>query len=193
MQRWLVAMVYDGGELALAASLHADHGIEAYAPAHRRWRKLAKHVARKEGRTRELVTDALLQGYLFVKLDMSDNFDLSRLLKVKGVFGVISTIHGPCFARDADIEAMREIERSGVHDAKLRAVHVRKPVAQISEQVRERLSALSLTDIVGKVVRLAEGPFKGMRGEVTEVRKGQAKIMVSAVSVQAPLEMISID
>lgn len=200
LQKWLVAIVKDGSELALAASLSADLGFDSYAPSYRRWRKLAKHVARKEGRTRELITDSLLLGYIFVRLDMSDNTDLAALLKVKGVYGVISNLRGPCYARDSDVESLRAIERSGIHDAKPRAAGVRRIVEvvvpaspkQVADAMRSRLENLNLVDMIGKVVSLTSGPFSGMCGKVAEVRGDHAKIDLSMLSVTAPLRSISL-
>lgn len=192
MDRWVVAMVKDGAELALAASLSADLGIEAYTPAHRRWRKLAKHVARREGRTRELVVDALLTGYLFAKVNMTDNRDIARLLEVKGVYGLIGTSRGPCFAREQDVEAMRLLEASGVHDVKVRASDVRKPAASVTEELRKRLHAMSLIDLVGKVVCIIEGPFKGLCADVQDVRNGFARLSTPNVSIEAPLSALTV-
>lgn len=192
MDRWVVAIVKDGAELDLAASLSADLSLEAYAPAYRHWRKLAKHVARREGRTRELVVAALLTGYLFVKVNMATNADILRLMEAKGVYGVISNSRGPCFARESDVEGMRAIEASGIHNVKVAASDVRKPVAKVTEEIRERLRALSLVDLVGKMVRLVDGPFTGLSGEVHDVRGGYAHMRINQLSVASPLENVAL-
>ena len=136
---------------------------------HRRWRKLPKHVARKTGKSRELVQDALLLGYIFVRVD--DESDLAILHGVKDVFGHVRTSSGPCFAREQDIHDLMVAEASGVHDAKLRAKHV-KP-RQSLEAMQKVLAKMDLSDVLGRTIRLTKGPFSGLSGKVTEI-VGQA-------------------
>ena len=136
---------------------------------HRRWRKLPKHIARKTGKSRELVSDALLLGYIFVRVD--DESDLAILHGVKDVFGHVRTSSGPCFAREKDINDLMEAEASGVHDAKLRAKHVRP--RQKLEAMQQVLATMDLSDVLGRTIRLTKGPFSGLSGKVTEIM-GQA-------------------
>lgn len=136
---------------------------------YRRWRKLPKHVARKTGKSRELVQDALLLGYIFVRVDGES--DLATLHGFKDVFGHVRTSSGPCFAREKDINDLMEAEASGVHDAKLRAKHVRP--RKSLEAMQQVLATMDLSDVLGRKVRLTKGPFSGLSGEVTEI-VGQA-------------------
>lgn len=169
MGRWIAAIVRDGAESALAHELSSEHSLEAYCPMHRRWRKLPKHIARKTGKSRELVQDALLLGYIFVRVDGES--DLATLHGVKDVFGHVCTSSGPCFAREQDIHDLMAAEASGVHDVKLRAKHVRP--RKSLEAMQQVLQAIDLTDVLGRTIRLTKGPFSGLSGEVTEVL-GQA-------------------
>ena len=136
---------------------------------YRRWRKLPKHVARKTGKSRELVQDALLLGYIFVRVD--GERDLATLHGVKDVFGHVRTSSGPCFAREQDIHDLMVAEASGVHDAKLRAKHVRP--RQSLEAMQKVLAKMDLSDVLGRTIRLTKGPFSGLSGKVTEI-VGQA-------------------
>ena len=207
MGRWVAAIVRDGAEQALAFAL-AESGIESYCPLHRRWRKLPKHIARKTGRTRELVTDALLTGYLFVLIEASK--DLAETSASKDVFGFVKTSAGLCFARASDIEALREIERSGIHNANQstkRPQGLAKGAAAPVSMARTaapsaaatlaamlaRLGAMSLTDLNGKCVRLSSGPFAGVAGVVERVDDfGDVKMTLNGFGLTAALAQVEL-
>lgn len=190
----------------LISRLRDGLNIEAYSPLHRRWRKLAKHVARKLGYSRELVTDALISGYLFVRVETDTNADLSAVLEVKEVYGFISNMHGVCYARDTDIETLRQIEASGVHDriedgpdedavevkAEEQAAPVPVPTKAVTEALKESLAAMSLVDQVGRMVRINAGPLTGHVGKLEKVVGGSVKIDLVALSVDASAECVEL-
>lgn len=146
---------------------------------YRRWRKLPKHVARKTGKSRELVQDALLLGYIFVRVD--GERDLATLHGVKDVFGHIRTSSGPCFAREQDIHDLMAAEASGVHDAKLRAKHVRP--RKSLEAMQQVLATMDLSDVLGRNVRLTKGPFSEISGEVTEIVGQAVRVQTERLSL----------
>lgn len=182
MGRWVAAIVRDGAETALAAELPSAIRAETYCPLHKRWRCLPKHIVRKTGRNRELIVGSLIEGYLFVRIE--DDAQLAAMLAFKGVYGVVRTMNGPCFAREEDIEALKAAEASGFHDAKVRAKHI-KPASdkQVAESMRVALRGLTLSDIKGRKVMLTSGPFSGMSGEVTEVNGDCVKVQTGALPI----------
>ena len=180
LKRWIAAIVKDGAEQALAQALSADHGLVSYCPMHRRWRSLPEHIARKTGKTRELVQDALLLGYIFVCV--SGDEDLADMLAVKGVYGYVRTSSGACYAKDSDIEALKVAEASGKHDVRL------KP-AKALEAMKQAAAAIDLTDAVGRKVSIVKGPLTGLTAEVNrvigqdvEVSTPMANVLISAGS-----------
>lgn len=198
--RWVVATVRDGSEMALADEL-LSVDIQAYCPIHQRWRKLPRHLARKTGKSRELIKDALLTGYLFVLIETSE--DLATVHACKDVFGFVRTTAGPCFARASDIEALKEIERSGVHDARPRSrkERVKEFEAEVSavcdsksqlDAMQDRLAAMRLTDLSGKTVRLTSGALCGAKGEVERIEFNMAHLRIGMLSVKADLSSIEL-
>lgn len=166
---WIAASVKDGEETAVAAKIVESLGFESYCPQHSRWRKLPRHLARKEGRTRVLVRDALIPGYVFARVSRTE--DIADVFGLKHVFGFVCTSSGPCFARDEVIDELRRTEQSGEFDV--------KPKIRV-ERMRQQVARLEMKDYAGKTVRLTNGPFAGLVGEVKRVRGGELTLTCEA-------------
>jgi transcription antitermination factor NusG len=190
--RWAVANLRYDCEEAVASSLQGN-GISTYLPMHVRWRKLPKHEARKQGVTRELVSSALIPGYLFVEVQTS--YDIAATFGHKDVFGFISTRHGICFIKDEDIESLREAEASKVHDAKQKklAVKAEAPaVIQVICPVREKLKSMGLGSLMGQSIILSSGPFAGQTGTVSKDEGLSVSVDIMSMKVTAPLSQIQL-
>jgi len=203
LARWVAAVVKDGSEQGLVSTLLDDHAIEAYCPLHKRWRKLPKHITRKTGKTRELITDALLTGYLFVKVETSGH--LATVFGLKDVFGFVSTSAGPCFARASDIEALREIERSGIHDERRKTKAERIKALELGSEtkvevapkstldaMKEKLGSMVLVDLKGKTAKLVSGPLSGYTGTIERVDGDTTTLRVGSIAMTASLSSLEL-
>jgi len=152
VKHWVAAAVKGGEERRIACDLSDGYSIECYHPTISKWRKLPKHEAAKQGRSRALFSFPLLPGYLFVAAQ--DDESLSRLLRTKHVYGVVRTSAGPCYARDSEIQILRalEIEYNSNNPAELTAFEV----------VAAKLKELVQAHLQGKQLKLVSGPFEGL-------------------------------
>ncbi len=173
----------------MAEELSTSHSLTSYCPSYTRWRRLPRHAARKQGRSRELVTDALLPGYVFV--EVAGMADLREALSLDSVFGFISVAGDVCYARDADVEEIREAEASGIHNAKKRfRNNERKPTA--AELLLEHIRQIFDASLCGASAEISDGPFKGKVGAVESVdrKSGRALLSVNGLSIGADASML---
>lgn len=175
-------------EIPLATEL-LSVAPDTYCPTYRRWRKVAKHVARKTGRKRELVVDSMTPGYLFVLIE--DSYQLASVYAHKDVFGFVSTSVGVCFARSADIDALRELERERASNSSGQASAKK---SKIQAKIKEMVENLSMIDIKGKMVKMKDGPLVGRVGFVVDADKksGLVKIEIEGVDVKTKVESVEV-
>lgn len=178
---WIAASVKDGEEVNVAKKIVETLGFESYCPMHSRWRKLPRHLARKEGRTRVLVRDALIPGYVFARVNTTE--DIADVFGLKHVFGFVCTSYGPCFANDDVIDGLRKTEQSGEFDV--------KPKVRI-ERMRQQIAKLEMKDFAGKTVRLINGPFSGLVGEVKKVQGGELTLSCESFEMVVSSSQIEI-
>lgn len=185
MTRWVAAIVREGQETTLASEL-LSFTSDAYCPVYKRWRKLPRHIARKTGKSRELVVDALLPGYLFVQIQ-NDN-QLAAAFAHKDVFDFVKTSTGVCYARASDIESLRDMERTKVHD------ETPAPALKVKQAMQERLALMTLADYQGKQVKLTAGPLQGRFGVVGggDEATGELKLIVEGWDVTAKVAQVEL-
>lgn len=175
----------EGHETALASELLSAVS-DAYCPVYKRWRKLPRHIARKTGKTRELIVDALFTGYVFLKVESQNQ--LAAAFAHKDVFDFVKTSTGVCYARASDIETLREMERTKVHDQSP------SPALKIKEAMQKVLSAMVLSDYEGKTVKLTAGPLQGRLGVVGggDEQTGELKLIVEGWGVTAKVAQVEL-
>lgn len=144
---WLPINVRSGMELAISQGITEAGFFECYCPTYRSWEKLPKHLAKSEGRSRRLKELPLLSGYIFANLNF-ENLHLPALrLKIKGIFGVIKSSAGAMYASNKEIQHLKMLQASGLHDD-LKSAKV------------------ELVDAVGMRAKIIKGPFEGFCGIV---------------------------
>jgi transcription antitermination factor NusG len=112
---WHVLVVRCGQEFEAASLISGIEGVEAYAPAHRVWKRAFGHKARKLGKSGQMVAKPLLPGYVFFKADLG--LVGARKILSKGEAICILTANGmACVVRDQLIEAFKLGEASGKWD-----------------------------------------------------------------------------
>ena len=185
MTRWVAAIVREGQETTLASEL-LNAVSDAYCPVYKRWRKLPRHIIRKTGKSRELIIDALLPGYLFLKVE--DQNQLAAAFHHKDVFDFVKTSSGVCYARSSDIESLRDMERSKIHD------ETPAPAIKVKQAMQERIALLSLSDYQGKQVKLTAGPLQGRFGLVNggDEQAGELKLIVEGWDVTAKVAQVEL-
>ena len=186
MSRWVAAIVRDGLEITLASEL-LGIAHDTYCPVYKRWRKLPKHIARKLGKTRELITESLIPGYLFVSVSGPEQ--LAAVYKNKDVFDFVKTSTGVCYARDTDIQALRENEMSRKAGASTKRL-----ADKAKEELQQQLASLVMADYRGKTVKLTAGPLQGRFGVVNDgdEQSGELKLVVEGWDVTAKVAQLEL-
>ena len=170
-----MARVRSGSEARICEEVEQELGLSTYLPQFVRWRKLPKHLAKKQGKNKELVTSILLPCYAFIKVETVQC--VTRIKAVRDVFGFISTDAGVCYARDEDIKALMMQEASGINNETEQGRKLR--LARDAAKAHDHGAfSLSLQDYTGKMVRLTSGPFEGVTGVVTYHKVKQDKLIV---------------
>jgi len=183
-KHWVAAVVKGGEEIRIACDLSDGYSIECYNPTISKWRKLPKHEAAKQGRSRALFSFPLLPGYLFVA--SQDDESLSRLLRTKHVYGVVRTSAGPCYARDCEIQILRKLEIQ---------YNSSKPIELTAfEVVAAKLSELSQAHLQGKQLRLISGPFEGLLATLlsSSVSKMQVGLTLNGKNITTSLDSVEV-
>lgn len=172
--------------MALSAQVQEELGVESYCPVHRRWRKLPKHMARKQGCSRELVESALITGYLLVALERTE--EAAEVRALDDVYGFIMNDQGICFARDADIELLRFVEASKIHDDRTKPLVAKREALQGGlSSLLSRLGADSPGEVAGQPVVLSFGPLQGFKGTIKSLSAdgSELSLLVNGLDVKA--------
>lgn len=183
-KHWVAAVVKGGEELRIACDLSIGYSIPCYCPKISRWRKLPKHESAKQGRSRALFSSPLLPGYLFVSVQCDES--LSRLLRTKNVYGVVRTSAGPCYARDCEIQALRELESQ---------YNANKPSElNAFDFVAAKLSELVNAHLQGKHLRLISGPFEGLIATLrnSSVSKMQVGLTLNGKNITTSFDAVEV-
>ena len=159
-----MARVRSGTEVAVCEEIGLSLGLQAYCPMFTRWRKLPKHIAKKRGKSKELIRTVLFPCYIFVRIETLAC--VSRVKSLRDVLGFISTGYGPCFASEEDVQALRSQETLGMNDETEQGRKLRN--AERLRSMTETASKMELQDLTGCVVRLISGLFAGKVGSVLE-------------------------
>lgn len=174
--------------MVLAAEL-LGMASDTYCPTYRRWRKLPKHIIRKTGRSRELITDSMIPGYLFVNVE--DSHQLADVYGHKDVHGFVSTSLGVCFARDSDIESLRELEKERASGSSAQS---KRSAKQIQAEMQDKVQNLSMADIQGKMVKMKDGPLVGRVGFVmgTQGASNEVQIDIQGLNVTTKVDRVEL-
>lgn len=141
---WHVLVVRCGQEFEAASLIGGMDGVEAYAPAHRVWKRAFGHKARKLGKSGQMVSKPLLPGYVFFKADLG--LIGARKIVSTGEAICILTVNGMAsVVRDQFIEAFRMGEASGKWD-------------------QARFEAKKLQLKIGSPHLIQSGPMRGFHG-----------------------------
>lgn len=160
---WFVANAASGSEERVASQFSDAFGEDCYCPMFRKWRKLPKHKIHILGRSRVLISTALLPGYFFLR----STVDYGAISKVhtKGFFGVLKAFDKPLFAKDGEIQALKSAEHRGVYD-------------DLPES-----SAISPRTIVGMLIEMTSGPLSGERAKVVSQSKNSLRVSVRGLEI----------
>lgn len=185
MGRWAVAIVKGGSEGPISEEL-CSLEIQSYFPMYKKWRKLPKHLAKKRGKLREIVSFPLLHGYMFTKVDSANS--VRAILGTKDVYGFIRTANSICFARDNDIAEFRQAVESGKYDDTRTIEEAR------IDMLREKFNMINLFDLKGESVRITDGFFSGRNARVEEVSKNlrEAKLEFNGAKIVVGLEQLQL-
>lgn len=123
-----------------------------------------KQIEIKNGK-RKVVDKKIFQGYVLVEMCLSDE-TWYIIRNTPGVTGFIGTGTQPTPVSPAEIAKIKK--RMGVEDPKY-----------------------SMKYEVGEVVAIADGPFKGFDGTISEIdeAKGKLRVMVSMFGRETPVEL----
>ncbi len=104
----------------------------------------------------------LFNSYLFVHIDYKNRFDV---LQTKGVVKIVNFNGVPAVVPDWQIESLRKMLE---FPERIRLEHYMKP---------------------GEVVEIIEGPFKGLRGMVKQI-KNETRLIIS---IEGIMQSVSVD
>lgn len=123
-----------------------------------------KQIEIKNGK-RKIVDKKIFQGYVLVEMNLTDE-SWFVVRNTPGVTGFVGTSTTPTPVSAREIEKIKK--RMGVED----------PKHQIDF-------------VIGEVVSIIDGPFKGFDGAVEEIdqTKGKIKVMVSMFGRETPVEL----
>ncbi len=123
-----------------------------------------KQIEIKNGK-RKVVEKKIFQGYVLVEMELTDE-TWYIVRNTPGVTGFVGTTTEPTPVSEKEIAKIRK--RMGVEDPK----H-------------------SINLVVGEVVSITDGPFKGFDGSVSEIdtQKGKIKVLVSMFGRDTPVEL----
>lgn len=147
-------MVRNGTERAVSRKLEAIPGIRPYCPVYQHYRRLPKHQRSKEGSSRKRVEAPLFPGYIFMLL--RDESATANLKSDRDVIGFVRNEAGLCYAPDDQIRKIMDLESQGQYND------------SCTKSLKEEANRLFLLDLVGKQVRLIDGPLRGFKGQVTQ-------------------------
>lgn len=185
-----MARVRSGTEIAVCEEIGSSLGLEAYCPMFARWRKLPKHIAKKRGKSKELIRTVLFPCYIFVKITSLEC--VTRIKGLRDVLSFISTGHGPCLASEEDVQALRYQESLGINDETEKGRKLRN--ADRLRSMTETASKMELQDLKGCVVRMMSGLFAGKVGSVLQYDKTDnvVKLDIGRISVTVSAESVSV-
>jgi transcriptional antiterminator NusG len=123
-----------------------------------------KQIEIKNGK-RKIVDKKILAGYVLVEMKLSDE-SWFIIRNIQGVTGFIGTGTHPTPISDAEIAKIKK--RMGVEDPKY-----------------------SIDYVVGEIVAVIDGPFKGFDGAISEIdaAKGKLKVLVNIFGRETPVEL----
>lgn len=159
-------------------------GVDYFSPKHTKWRKLPKHRARKEGRTRELVVTELTPGYIFIRGTAAGIAAIVNSHRY--IVDIVRIGEDVCWARDGEMDAFRQACESGLFDDIQKQAEPKQEVKPVEPVEIPR----DLQSFLNKFVKVKTGPLKGLTGRVKEVRgkalllDGQVKVALSASQVE---------
>ena len=168
---WAIVWATPRGEEKATAELER-FGYTVFLPMVTVWRDVPQRMRKKLGVRRQAVERPALSRYLFVGL----NPQVQRWSMIADAEGVAEVIRadGPQQPRlQADIARMRKAYDRGDLDE----------VKRETEQMRARLEK-----IVGRRVRITDGPLNGMEGEAEE-RRGKRDVEVAIGPVRAVVDI----
>lgn len=162
---WYAIHTYSGYEEKVAESI--QQRVESVDMADKIFGVLVpkeKQIEIKNGK-RKIVEKKIFQGYVLVEMKMTeDAWFIVR--NTPGVTGFVGTGTDPTPVSDAEIAKIKK--RMGVEDPKHHIDYV-----------------------VGEVVNITDGPFKGFDGAINEIdtQKGKIKVLVSMFGRETPVEL----
>lgn len=172
---WAIVWTVPRGEEKALADL-TRFGYAAFLPMVTVWRDVPKRLRKSVGARRQAVERPALSRYLFVGLNPLVQH-WSMIADAEGVAEVIRA-DGPQQRRlQADIARMRKAYEKGDLDE----------VKRETEEMRARLER-----IVGRKVRITDGPLTSMEGEVEE-RRGKREVEVSIGPVRAVMDISAVE
>ena len=150
-RRWAVGNVNTGSEIKVAKRLGAD-GLEVYCPRFEMLRRRQWHK-----RERETVEKAVLPGYLFVNAETIRNEEAIYDVADFHMFLRYAASGAKKLLHDDAIERLRALEKKGI----IKATSIEALIAQFA---------------AGDLVKVCEGSFGGLVGEVVSVDKGRVTV-----------------
>lgn len=164
-KRWAIAKVHTGAEIDVAKRLEVD-GCEIYCP---RYTWLFRPRGRRKPIERET---AILAGYVFVNRDTIS--DSERIINWSDFHYFLMFNNEWALLPDAALDGMRKLEAC---------------------RVLEQPQKVAMPFKVGDRVRVADGPFGGMKGEVQFTIPGRAILLGGDFTVPAdmPVELLELD
>lgn len=132
------------------ARLLDQKGVEAYCPLNKVYRQWSDR--------RKLVHEPLFKGYVFVRVEESNKWDVK---KIDGILNYVYWNGKPAVVRDEEIETIKKF---------------------LSEFTDVEVEDLKLT--VQTPVRIRHGVLMNYRGIVVEVMGNKAKVKVESMGVQ---------
>ena len=168
---WAIVWTAPRGEAKAAEEL-MRYGYAAFLPMVTVWRDVPQRQRKRVGARRQAFEKPALSRYVFVGLNPQVQ-SWGLIADAEGVAEVIRA-DGPQQPRlQADIARMRKAYEKGDLDE----------VKRETEQMRARLEK-----IVGRRVRITDGPLNGMEGEAEE-RRGKREVEVAIGPVRAVVDI----
>ncbi len=162
---WYVIHTYPGYEEAVKKNL--EQRIESLGMEDKIfnvWVPKEKKIKIKGGK-REVVEEKIYPGYVFVEMIVTDDswYVVRNTPNVTGFVGAGTT---PIPVSPEEIQRLKE-----------------------RSEVKEPEYKLDVKE--GDIVKIADGPFKGMEGKVSEVdkEKGKVKVLVNVFGRDTPVEL----
>ena len=164
-RRWYVLHTYSGYEENVSRNL--KQRIESLGMEDKIFNILIpteKKIKIKNGR-RRVVTEKIFPGYVMIEMTVTDD-SWYVVRNTPNVTGFIGTGTTPTPISEEEMRAIQK--RMGVEEPKYK-----------------------IEFILGDLVRITDGPFKGYEGKVSEIdeAKGKVKVLISIFGRETPVEL----